>query len=145
MYGPVAPMSHSFLFMRFQEGEPVTVPQREVVDILRDHGFDAIELSEGINELPPPLGHDGNPEIGDFVSVCLSDGSVSEVAIERPSYLDQFRSLAYDLISRASLVMFSSGGDSLYACNVPRGELPDGMIEQFGDVNLSVASMAELP
>lgn len=137
-------MSHSFSFMRFVGGEQIGVPEEEIVEILRDHGFETTGLTEGANELPPPLGPSGGPEVGHLVSAYVSDGCITEVGIERPSYLDPFRSLAYDLMSRAALVMFSSDGGSLYACNVQATDLPEGMIEQFGEMHLSVASIADL-
>ena len=138
-------MSHSFIFIPFRDGVPLSVPSQSVLRILETHRFSGSHLTDGSNEIPTPVDDAGNSTIGDHVFVNCSGENVVELAIDRPLYDAAYRRLAFDFVSDLKLVMMSSGGETLRTAPMMEKHIPEDMIEQFGDVDTNVLSPNQLP
>ena len=138
-------MSHGFIFLAFHDGEPASIPYKDLNGILQEHDFSVQELIDGANEIQTPESSDGSKTIGDHLFVNVADSRVTEIEIRRPIYDESFRRLAYSFITELRLTMISSGGEVLRTSLAASAHLPNDFVAQFSDVDTNVASLEQLP
>ena len=134
-------MSHSYIFSRPAEVETTATEHQHLLELLRIHAFAIDKLGDGANDIPfVGLQND----VGDVTVYCES-GEVVEISIDRPRYQEAYRQLALALMTEFKMVMYSDNGTTLRATPACAAYLSEGFVEQFQDVDLTVASTIQIP